>query len=326
MGRTGLEVSRLGLGLAALGRPAYINLEHGSDVGPDRSVEGMERRAHEVLDEAFDAGVRYFDIARSYGRAEAFVSSWLARRGPAPAAVTIGSKWGYTYVGEWAVDAEVHEVKDHSADTLRRQLDESRALLGPRLALYQIHSATLDSGVLEDRAVLQELVRLRAGGVVVGLTTSGPRQSETLWRALELALDGTHPFTCVQATWNLLEPSAEEALAVAHERGWGVIVKEPVANGRLSPRAAGTRDEAAGEILRSVCAKHGVTVDAVAIAGALHQPWADVVLSGAASGAQLQSNLTAFHVSLSEADLDEMSAQAEPPEEYWSKRSALPWN
>ena len=76
LGATGLPVSPLGLGLAALGRPGYINLGHDGDVG-DTDVDAMERHAHEVLDAAYEGGVRYFDAARSYGRAEAFLASWL---------------------------------------------------------------------------------------------------------------------------------------------------------------------------------------------------------------------------------------------------------
>ena len=90
-------MSRVGLGLAALGRPGYINLDHGGDLAEGTGVESMQRHAWAVLDAAYDAGVRYFDAARSYGRAEAFLASWLGRRALAPAAVTVGSKWGYTY-------------------------------------------------------------------------------------------------------------------------------------------------------------------------------------------------------------------------------------
>src|SRR6188472_531689 len=126
LGATGLPVSPLGLGLAALGRPGYINLGHAADVG-DTHVEAMERHAHVVLDAALGGGVRYFDAARSYGRAEAFLASWLDRRGLGRDDVTVGSKWGYTYTANWRVDAAEHEVKDLSAATLRRQLAETRA-------------------------------------------------------------------------------------------------------------------------------------------------------------------------------------------------------
>ena len=70
----------IGLGLAALGRPGYINLGHGDDLGADRSPEAMERGAHAVLDAALSLGVRYLDAARSYGRAEDFLGSWLTAR------------------------------------------------------------------------------------------------------------------------------------------------------------------------------------------------------------------------------------------------------
>ena len=58
LGSTGLAVSRIGLGLAALGRPAYITLGRDRDLGPARSVEELERRAHEVMDAAQELGVR----------------------------------------------------------------------------------------------------------------------------------------------------------------------------------------------------------------------------------------------------------------------------
>jgi aryl-alcohol dehydrogenase-like predicted oxidoreductase len=200
-----------------------------------------------------------------------------APRNPPKDAITVGSKWGYTYVGSWRLDAPVHEVKDLSIDTLRRQIIESRSLLRDRLQLYQIHSATLESKVLEDVDVLRELLRLRSSGVVIGLTVTGPNQADVIRRALRVSVDGLNPFQVVQATWNLLEPSAAAALADVKPRGWGVIIKEALANGRLTDRADG---EHVTE-LRKEAVAHSTTIDAVALAAALSQPWADVVLSGA---------------------------------------------
>jgi aryl-alcohol dehydrogenase-like predicted oxidoreductase len=323
LGSTGLQVTPVGLGLAALGRPAYIDLGRDADLGDDRGVEALERRCHEVLDAAFAAGVRYLDAARSYGLAEAFLASWLrASRADPGAEVTVGSKWGYTYVGDWRMDAEVHEVKDHSLAALARQARESRELLGDHLDLYQVHSATLDSGVLSDPAVLDELARLRDDGLVIGLSSSGPGQAATIRRALEVTAAGVAPFACVQATWNLLEPSAGPALAEASAAGWGVIVKEAVANGRLTPHGHGS----AAAVLERVAAGHGVGVDAVALAAVLANPWADVVLSGAVTPAQLEANLAAVPVELTSDDLEELAALAEPPERYWEERSALSWS
>lgn len=310
LGRSGLRVSRLGLGLAALGRPGYINLGHGDDVGAHKDAARLEQSAHDVLDAAFESGVRYFDAARSYGKAESFLASWLDRRRLEPGTVTVGSKWGYTYTADWRVDAEVHEVKDLSLATLRRQFGESRGLLGPHLRLYQIHSATEESGVLADRAVLDELARLRENGLAIGLTVTGPSQRETIERALEVGI-----FDAVQATWNVLEQSASPALAAARDAGLGVIVKEAVANGRLTAR---------GDVepfLRKA-ERIGVTPDALALAAALGQRWADVVLSGASTVEMLRSNLGALEL---EPDVP-LGDLAEDPAAYWQERSALPWN
>jgi aryl-alcohol dehydrogenase-like predicted oxidoreductase len=321
LGKTGLSVTRIGLGLAALGRPGYIDLGRDEDLGAARSIEAMERRAHEVLDAAFEAGIRYLDAARSYGRAEAFLSSWLEARGLGRGEVTVGSKWGYTYTADWRVDAEVHEVKNHSLATLRRQVAESRGLLGDRLSLYQIHSATLESGVLDDPEVLAELLRLRSQGLVIGMSVSGPRQAETIRRALEVDVGGANPFGSVQATWNVLEPSAGDALVEAHRAGWGVLVKEAMANGRLGPRGVGSHRA----VLDRIAAAHGVGVDAVAIAAALANPWAGVVLSGAVTAAQVRQNAAGLGIELGPGELAELRAFAEPPTDYWGRRSALAW-
>ncbi|HSD77508.1 MAG TPA: aldo/keto reductase [Solirubrobacteraceae bacterium] len=313
LGASGPPVTAIGLGLAALGRPGYLTLGHGRHLGADRGVAALERRAHEVLDAAYEAGVRYFDAARSYGRAEAFLASWLAARGLAPGAVTVGSKWGYTYTAGWRVDADPPEVKDLSAGAFRRQVAETRELLGDHLSLYQIHSATVESGVLEDAEVLTGLAELRDGGVAVGLSVTGPGQAATIERAVS-----TGAFDSVQATWNLLERSAADALATAHAAGMGVIVKEAVANGRLT--AGGDQPSFA-----HVADELGVTPDALAVAAALAQPWTGVVLSGAVSPAQLRSNLAARDIAWT-AELD---ARLEPlavaPERYWAERAAMSW-
>lgn len=323
LGRTGLRASRIGLGLAALGRPGYVNVGHGDDLGGGRGVDEMESRTHAVLDAARQEGITYLDAARSYGRAEAFLGSWLAARRIGPAELTIGTKWGYTYTADWRVDADVHEVKDHSLATLRRQWAETRALLDGHVDLLQVHSATLDSGILADRAVHAELHRLRASGAVtaLGLTLSGPGQAETLRQAMRIEHDGRPLFDVVQATWNALEPSIGGVLAEAHGAGMGVIVKEALANGRLvrGPEA---------EPLRPRARALGTTPDALALAHVLAQPWADVVLSGAATVDQLRENLAAadLAVPLDHETQAVLGSLARPVDAYWQERAALAWN
>jgi len=315
LGHGGPRVSRIGLGMAALGRPAYITTGRADDFGEDRSEDAFRRRSWEVLDAAYGAGVRYLDCARSYGSAEAFVAGWLAVTEPDD--IVVGSKWGYTYVGGWDPAAAVHEVKDHSLATFERQYEESRTLLGAHLRLYQVHSATLESGVLDNRPLHLALARQRDLGLLLGITTSGPAQAETIRRALSISINGAPLFGAVQATWNLLETSVEPALAEAARAGWAVIVKEAVANGRLTARGDAGRP---GTPLGDAAQASGAGPDALAIAAALARPWASVVLSGAATAAQLLSNLRAGEVTV--PDLPEL---AEPPAAYWGRRSQRPW-
>jgi aryl-alcohol dehydrogenase-like predicted oxidoreductase len=326
-GRTPLNVTPIGLGLAALGRPGYINLGHAADLDRDYTVKGMEANAHTVLDAAWEAGIRYFDAARSYGKAEQFLASWLQSRSIPAHAVTVGSKWGYTYTADWQVDADVHEVKEHSLAVLQRQTGESVALLGTHLDLYQIHSATLSSGVLQNEAVLDELARLKAhNGWTIGLSLSGTGQAETLERALTIRRDGVLLFGAVQATWNVLARSAESALQAAADAGLGVIVKEAVANGRLTARNTMASFARSRAVLDSLAAKHATSIDAVALAAVLAQPWIGVALSGAATVEHVRSNVRALAVALDADDWAALDSLREAPDVYWQTRSALPWN
>ncbi|TMK16989.1 MAG: aldo/keto reductase [Actinobacteria bacterium] len=314
LGETGLAASRIGLGLAALGRPVYIDVGRECDLGKERTRTTMEARCREVLDAAYAAGIRYLDVARSYGDAEAFLGAWLEVRDPPD--VLVGSKWGYTYVGGWRVDADVQEVKDLSVDALRRQIAESRRLLGDRLSLYQIHSATIESGVFDDHEVLEELRSLRESGLFLGFSTSGPKQAEAIARGIQERVDGEPLFSTVQSTWNVLEPSAGPALAEAHAEGRGVLIKEAMANGRLAAPE--------GPLVR-IAGRLGTTPDRVALAAALAHPWVDVVLSGAVTVDQVRSNAVAVDLTLPADALSEMDAFAQPPERYWTDRAALPW-
>ncbi|GAA3456686.1 aldo/keto reductase [Dactylosporangium matsuzakiense] len=284
---------RIGLGLAAVGRPGYINLGRDRDLPAERTVDALRRRSHELLDAAYAAGVRYVDVARSYGRAEEFLAAWL----PGHDDVLVASKWGYTYTAGWRVDAPVHEAKDHSAATFARQLDETRALLGGRLDTYQIHSVTPESPALTDRTLHRALASLAATGVTIGLSVSGPHQAAAIRTALRVEVDGEPLFRTVQATWNLLERSAGPALTEAHADGRRAVVKEGLANGRLAGN------------------------DSAALAAALAQPFADIVLSGAATVAQLTSNLRAL-----EPTAPAPATTPESPDDYWRTRSTLAWS
>ena len=279
------------------------------------------RTPHAVLDAAWRAGIRYFDAARSYGRAEAFLAAWLGAPRDPPGSVTVGSKWGYTYTAGWRVEAEHHEVKDHSLRRLRAPARrEPRAARRPP-DLYQIHSATLESGVLDDPDRARAAGRRCATtGLAIGLTLSGPRQAETLRQALEICIGGAPLFDAVQATWNLLERSAGAALRDAHAAGIGVIVKEGLANGRLTARNEAPELDATrhrGE----PSTRAGTTLDALALAAVLAQPWVDVVLSGAADGEQLPRTPPPSTSPGTIAARQDLQSIVEPPGRYWATRA-----
>jgi aryl-alcohol dehydrogenase-like predicted oxidoreductase len=273
-----------------------------------------------VLDAAVAGGVRYVDAARSYGRAEEFLAGWLDAHPDAQ--VTVGSKWGYRYVGDWRLDADRHEVKDHSLDAFREQWAETARVLGGRVSVYHVHSATLETGVLDDTPLHRELAGLRERGVAVGVSTSGPQQADAVRRAAEVTVDGEPLFTSFQSTWNVLEPSVGPALAEVAAAGARVLVKEGVANGRLAP---GGDPSPAAERLDALALRHGAGRDAVALAVALAQPWAGTVLSGAVTREQLRSNLDAARLTLDAADLEGLADLAEDPGTYWSARSRRAW-
>jgi aryl-alcohol dehydrogenase-like predicted oxidoreductase len=331
--------ARLGLGLAALGRPGYVTLNHANDLGGSYDPSVMESHAHAVLDAAFDAGIRYIDAARSYGRAEDFLASWLRKRAIEPGEILVASKWGYTYTAGWSTSAAQHEVKDHSLAAFERQLAESVERLGRYLSLYQIHSVTAEGKTLEDDALIDAIARLRERGIRPGLSVSGAGQDVAIRRSLEVRRDGERVFDSVQATWNLLERGAESALEDAHAAGMKVVVKEALANGRLTGEAlSGKREEGSGKRdndhvlfpavarIRELAEGRGTTIEMLALGAALARPWADVVLTGAATVGQIQSNVAALELSYDDELEEQLRSVSISSAEYWNTRSSFRWN
>jgi aryl-alcohol dehydrogenase-like predicted oxidoreductase len=320
--------AQLGLGMAALGRPGYVTLTHATDLGGELDPAAMESHAHEVLDAAYQAGIRYYDMARSYGKAEDFFASWLTKRKLEPGDVTVASKWGYTYTAGWSTRAEQHEVKDHSLPTFIRQIAESRQRLDGYLSLYQIHSLTADSKTLDDSDLIDAIARLKEQGIRAGITASGPGQAVAIRKAIEVERDGVRVFDSVQATWNLFERGAESALDDAHRAGMRVVIKEALANGRLTH---GNRNEdpllspyLPG--LRAIAEDHGTTIEMLALAAAMARRWADAVLSGAATVQQVQANMRARDFAFDDELEKELRRFAISSNFYWRARSGFSWN
>ncbi|KAL7443151.1 hypothetical protein ACHAXM_008702 [Skeletonema potamos] len=215
---------RVGLGLAALGRPGYINLQRDSYL-TSRSVEGMQQQANAVMDELFQQSRRLSNRQNNGDK----VIPWLdcAR-----------SKWGYTYyVADWNVqlgEGEPHEVKDHSYDNFLKQIQETSEHIGEYVKLYQVHSATFDSGILTNAKVHDALSKCREEkGWKIGLSVSGPSQDELIREAMKIKVASQQRlFDSVQCTYNIMEQRPHDALMEAHKSGMDVIIKEGLANGR----------------------------------------------------------------------------------------------
>ena len=161
---------RIGLGLAAIGRPEYINIRRDSD--PDKSFSVYRERAMELLDFAYEEGIRDFDTAASYGKGEQFLAEWYDRHQYAD--LRLSSKWGYTYMADWKIGySGAHEIKEHSLAKLDEQWSFARNML-PGLKTYQIHSATFDSGVLGNEEVHERLAELKSRHELrIGASVSG---------------------------------------------------------------------------------------------------------------------------------------------------------
>ena len=129
----------------------------------------------------------------------------------------------------------------------------------------------------------------------------------------------------MQATFNVLEPSLRDGLAAAHAEGLGVIVKEAHANGRLTPANTRPADAALRSRLERLALEAGVPCDRLAVAYVAAEPWADVVLSGAATVAQLRSHADGAEIVLAPGLREELGALAESPDLYWGTRASLPW-
>jgi aryl-alcohol dehydrogenase-like predicted oxidoreductase len=327
------SLPRLGLGMAALGRPGYINLNRDAVFGNgERTVEDMQHQANSVLDQLFleassgsGSNKPWFDCARSYGLSEKFVSEYLREKKIDPKAVYVSSKWGYTYVADWKValdDGVKHEVKDHSTENFLKQLQETQELLGEYLDLYQIHSATFDSGILSDSVAHRALADCRKNhGWAIGLSLSSPNQDEVLKEAMKIQVDGAALFDSVQCTFNVLEQKPGPALLTAYEAGLDIIIKEGLANGRALNHPA----------MVQYAAKLSCEPDQLALGCILAQSFQPRVLSGAVTSEQLESNWKSLAVSeqltRDPALLQEiMQACVVESKDYWDERSALAWN
>lgn len=316
------NINGIGLGTAAIGRPQYININQ-EDKAPF-SLSTFKQNGIEMLDCAYDTGIRYYDTAPGYGLAEQLLLDWVKEKNDPN--ITVATKWGYTYVADFDQNAEVHEIKEHSLNKLDEQWEVSKQLL-PYLKYYQIHSATLESGVLENEAVLERLFQLKEEhNIKVGLTTTGSNQAEVLQKAMDVHFNGEQLFEVFQCTYNVLDQSIYELGRQIISNGKQLVIKEALANGRLFPNIAYPDYQDLYSNLEALSKKYEVGVDAINLQFCLSNLVGATVLSGANKPAYLRHNLKATKFDLNPQEIEELSQFKTTPELYWKERKQLTWN
>lgn len=313
---------KLGLGTAALGRPQYINVRQENCDNSDLNT--FRKKSFSVLENAYNLGIRYFDTAPGYGLAEELLLEWLQTKNDKT--IEVATKWGYTYTANFDANATVHEVKEHSLKKLNEQWNFSKQLL-PYLKVYQIHSATLDTDVLKNRAVLEQLAFLKKEyELKIGLTSTGTNQVEVLKKALDIEINGEQLFNVFQVTYNFLEQSFQEILEELIRQNKSIIIKEALANGRVFRNSNYAHYSKMYTTLESLSKKYNVGVDAISLKYCKQTVLNSIVLSGASNSIQLKENLKMNLFSLSNDEIGLLNSFKVSPEFYWSERKKLQWN
>lgn len=313
----------IGLGTAAIGRPLYINLRTKDNNTENFQLEAFKEKGIQLIRKAYSEGVRHFDTAPGYGVAEDILLDWISRDNPTD--ISVSTKWGYTYVANFDPNAELHEVKEHSLEKLNEQWEHSRLLL-PHLKIYQIHSATLDSGVLDNEVILERLFELKKEfKIQIGISVSGANQNEIIEKALSIEFNNELLFDCFQVTFNVFDQSLLLIVDQIKRRNKKIIIKEALANGRIFPNDKYRNYSKTYHKLRALANKYKIGVDAIAIRFCMDMISPLSVLSGASEEPQLLTNLEALKVKLSSDDLTSLKDLAVETEAYWTERKKLGW-
>ena len=317
------QSKNIGFGTAAIGRPMYINIKQDVKSVPF-SLQDFKEKGLQVLDDAYDKGVRYFDTSPGYGLAEKLLIDWLEKKNDP--SIVVSTKWGYTYVANFNPNAKQHEIKEHTLDNLNRQWECSKILL-PYLKVYQIHSATLETGVLENEAILGRLHQLKKeNGLIIGLTTTGANQVEVLEKSLMIKVAGEKLFQSFQCTFNILDQSIFSLKDKLYNIEGPFIIKEAMANGRLIPNANYDGYTKLYKLMMSLAEKYKVGADAIALRYCIDSFPNAEVLSGAANSVHLTANLKANDFTLTASEIEQLAAFGISSNQYWNERKELGWN
>ena len=288
LGRSGVEVSDLAFGAAAIG-----NLF--TEVG--------EEQAHEAVTAAWQRGVRYFDTAPHYGLGLSERRLGAALREHPRTEYTISTKVGRRLeptrdggddlANGFAVPATHRRVWDFTADGVRRTLEASLERLGlDRVDVVYLHDPD-DHAEQAFREGYPALEKLRSEGVI-GAIGAGMNQTGVLTRFVR---DTDVDVVLCAGRYTLLDQHAlAELLPAAAARGTSVVIGGAFNSGLLAdPRPGATYNyaEAPAELLdralrlKSLADRHGTTLRAAALAFCAAPEAVASVLVGVRSAAEI---------------------------------------
>jgi aryl-alcohol dehydrogenase-like predicted oxidoreductase len=317
LGSTGLKISRIGLGCGNFG-----------GVGSAPAFWGMgesESQAAALMDRAWDAGITLFDTADAYGggRSEAFIGSWLKRKGAAVRDQLVLSSKLFNPVGPGPNQRGLSRLH------ILRQVDASLTRLGTdRLDLYLIHEPDPETPLEETLRALDDLVR--AGKVLY----VGASNIEAWRLAVARGLSDLHRlarFEWVQNSYSLLDRAAErEMLPLCADQKIGFTAFSPLAGGWLTGKYRAGQAYPEGsrmtlrpepylhlptdrvyrglESLSGAARARGVSIDALALAWVLQRDEVDAAIIGPRAPAHVDSALAALDLGLSADDAANIAA------------------
>jgi len=316
LGRTGMQVSMQCLGCMMFGRRA------------------PESDSMDIIDRAIDAGINFLDMANVYGHgsSEETVGKALTRNGKRGRIVLA------TKVHGTMDEADPNAHGNHRRHIIEQCEASLRRLQTDYIDLYQIHRPGSDIPIDETLRALDDLIR--AGKVrYIGTSTFAAWQvMESLWVSKEL---GLNRFVCEQPPYHLLDRRIErELVPMAITYGIGIIPWSPLAGGFLSgkykrgqARVQGSRFEKENEwtdrhfadrafdvleTLEKIAGEKGCTVSQLALAWCAQQPGITSPIIGPRTMEQLEDNLGALNVKITDEDKTRIDAVAPPGREIVS--------
>jgi aryl-alcohol dehydrogenase-like predicted oxidoreductase len=319
LGKAGVKVSELCLGAMTFGEADDKSFMH--QVGSD------EKTSFGVLNRALELGINFVDTADVYGQdglSERIIGAWLERdqrRNEIVLATKFRFSMGDGPNKSGASRYRIMRCVEHSLKRLRTD----------RIDLYQVHMQDLDTPEDELLRALDDLVT-QGKVLYTGCSNyAAYRLMDSLWRSMHSHLAS---FVTLQAQYSLVTRELErEHVPLCREQGLGILPWSPLAAGFLSgkyakdqPPPAGARLEKWKErfsgydnergwrtlaAVRAVAAEVGASPASVSLAWVMKQPQVSSTIFGARNLQQLEENVKACDVNLSDEQmkrLDEASA------------------